>query len=58
MTAPVVTVDPLATVARSLALAESHASVTSHRVEDGELVGITCVCDLWGAKLTSSSSSR
>jgi CBS domain-containing protein len=51
MTAPVVTVDPLATVARSLGVAERHGFC---RVpiswEDGELVGITCVCDLWGAK--------
>jgi len=51
MTAPVVTVDPLATVARSLALAESHGFChVPIAWEDGELVGITCVCDLWGAK--------
>jgi CBS domain-containing protein len=51
MTSPVATVDPLATVARSLAVAEAHGFC---RVPiawaDGELVGITCVCDLWGAK--------
>lgn len=51
MTAPVVSVDPLATVARSLAVAERHGF---YRVPiawaDGELVGITCVCDLWSVK--------
>jgi CBS-domain-containing membrane protein len=51
MTAPVITVDPLATVARSLALAERHGFChVPIAWEDGELVGITCVCDLWGAK--------
>jgi CBS domain-containing protein len=51
MTAPVISVDPLATVGRSLAVAEKYGFC---RVpiswEDGELVGITCVCDLWGTK--------
>jgi CBS domain-containing protein len=51
MTTPVVAVDPLATVARSLALAERHGFChVPIAWEDGELVGITCVCDLWGAK--------
>jgi CBS domain-containing protein len=51
MTAPVVAVDPLATVARSLSIAERHGFCRVPIAwEDGELVGITCVCDLWGAK--------
>jgi CBS domain-containing protein len=51
MTAPVVAVDPLATVARSLGIAERHGFCRVPIAwEDGELVGITCVCDLWGAK--------
>jgi CBS-domain-containing membrane protein len=51
MTAPVVAVDPLATVARSLGVAERHGFChVPIAWEDGELVGITCVCDLWGAK--------
>jgi CBS domain-containing protein len=51
MTAPVVAVDPLATVARSLAVAERHGFChVPIAWEDGELVGITCVCDLWGAR--------
>ncbi len=51
MAAPVVAVDPLATVGRSLAVAERHGFChVPIAWEDGELVGITCVCDLWGAK--------
>jgi CBS domain-containing protein len=51
MKAPVIAVDPLATVARSLAVAERHGFChVPIAWEDGELVGITCVCDLWGAK--------
>jgi CBS domain-containing protein len=51
MTSPVVTVDPLATVARSLTTAERHGFCRVPIAwEDGELVGITCVCDLWDAK--------
>jgi len=51
MTAPVVAVDPLATVARSLTLAERHGFChVPIAWDDGEIVGITCVCDLWGAK--------
>ena len=51
MTAPAITADPLATVARTLAIAERHGfRHVPVAWEDGELVGITCVCDLWGAK--------
>ncbi|HEY2730292.1 MAG TPA: CBS domain-containing protein [Polyangia bacterium] len=51
MAAPVVAVDPLATVGRSLAVAERHGFChVPIAWEDGELVGITCVCDLWRAK--------
>jgi CBS domain-containing protein len=51
MTSPVVTVDPLATVARSLAVAERHGFChVPIAWADGEIVGITCVCDLWGPK--------
>jgi CBS domain-containing protein len=51
MSAPVVAVAPLATVARSLAVAERHGFChVPIAWEDGELVGITCVCDLWGAR--------
>jgi len=51
MTAPVVTADPLTTVGRGLALAERHGFChVPVAWEDGELVGITCVCDLWPAK--------
>jgi CBS domain-containing protein len=51
MTAPVISVDPLATVARSLAVAERHGFChVPIAWADGELVGITCVCDLWGVK--------
>ena len=51
MKAPVVSVDPLATGARSLAVAERHGFChVPISWQDGELVGITCVCDLWGAK--------
>src|SRR5580765_5206036 len=51
MTAPVVTADPLTTVGRGIALAERHGFChVPVAWEDGELVGITCVCDLWPAK--------
>jgi CBS-domain-containing membrane protein len=51
MTAPAIAVDPLATVARALGLAERHGfNHVPVAWEDGELVGITCVCDLWAAK--------
>jgi CBS domain-containing protein len=51
MTSPVISVAPLATVARSLSIAERHGFCRVPIAwEDGELVGITCVCDLWGAK--------
>src|SRR3954466_5052586 len=51
MTAPVVTADPLTTVGRAIALAERHGFChVPVAWEDGELVGITCVCDLWPAK--------
>lgn len=51
MTAPAITADPLATVARALAIAERHGfRHVPVAWDDGELVGITCVCDLWGAK--------
>jgi CBS domain-containing protein len=51
MTAPVVTAEPLATVGRVLAMADRHGFChVPIAWEDGELVGITCVCDLWGPK--------
>jgi CBS domain-containing protein len=51
MTAPAITADPLVTVARALALADRHGFChVPIAWDDGELVGITCVCDLWGAK--------
>jgi CBS domain-containing protein len=51
MTAPVRAVDPLATVARAEALAERHhVNHVPIAWEDGELVGITCLCDLWPAR--------
>jgi len=51
MTAPVITADPLATVARALSIAQRHHFChVPVAWDDGELVGITCVCDLWGAK--------
>ena len=51
MTAPVLTADPLATVGRVLAMAERHGFChVPIAWEDGELVGITCLCDLWGPK--------
>ncbi|HVZ75185.1 MAG TPA: CBS domain-containing protein [Polyangia bacterium] len=51
MTAPVKAVDPLATVARAEALAARHHFChVPIAWEDGELVGITCVCDLWQAR--------
>ena len=51
MTAPVVTADPLTTVGRALAVAERHGFChVPVAWDDGELVGITCVCDLWRAK--------
>jgi len=50
MTAPVVSAAPLATVARTLAVAERHGfRHVPVAWEDGEVVGITCVCDLWRA---------
>jgi CBS domain-containing protein len=51
MTAPVVSADPLTTVGRALAVADRHGFChVPVAWEDGELVGITCVCDLWPAK--------
>jgi CBS domain-containing protein len=51
MTAPVLSVDPLATVGRAQALADRHGICHIPVAwEDGELVGITCVCDLWAPK--------
>jgi CBS domain-containing protein len=51
MTAPVLTADPLATVGRVLAMADRHGFChVPIAWEDGELVGITCLCDLWGPK--------
>jgi CBS-domain-containing membrane protein len=51
MTAPALTADPLATVARTLAIAERHGfRHVPIAWADGEIVGITCVCDLWGVK--------
>jgi CBS domain-containing protein len=51
MTAPVVSADPLMTVGRAIALAERHGFChVPVAWEDGELVGIACVCDLWPAK--------
>ena len=51
MTAPVIAADPLSTVGRAQALAELHG-LTRLPVawDDGEIVGILCVCDLWAAK--------
>jgi CBS domain-containing protein len=51
MTAPVICADPLATVGRALELASRHGFChVPVAWEDGELVGITCLCDLWPAK--------
>ena len=51
MTAPVKAVDPLATVARAEALAaRHHFNHVPIAWEDGELVGIACLCDLWPAR--------
>jgi CBS domain-containing protein len=51
MTAPVISVDPLATVGRAQTLTERHGICHIPVAwEDGELVGITCVCDLWAPK--------
>jgi CBS domain-containing protein len=51
MTAPVLTADPLATVGRVLAMADRHGFChVPIAWEDGELIGITCLCDLWGPK--------
>jgi CBS domain-containing protein len=51
MTSPALTADPLATVGRALALADRHGFChVPVAWDDGELVGITCVCDLWGVK--------
>jgi acetoin utilization protein AcuB len=51
MTAPVIAADPLSTVGRAQGLAERHG-LTRLPVawDDGEIVGIVCVCDLWAAK--------
>jgi CBS domain-containing protein len=50
MTAPAIRADPLATVARTLAIAERHGfRHVPVAWDDGEIVGITCVCDLWSA---------
>jgi CBS domain-containing protein len=51
MTTTVVKADPLTTVGRALAMAERHGFChVPVAWDDGELVGITCVCDLWPAK--------
>jgi CBS domain-containing protein len=51
MTAPVLTAPPLATVGRVLAMADRHGFChVPIAWEDGELVGITCLCDLWGPR--------
>jgi CBS-domain-containing membrane protein len=51
MTAPVKAVDPLATVGRAEALAaHHHVNHVPIAWDDGELVGITCLCDLWTAR--------
>jgi CBS domain-containing protein len=51
MTANVVSADPLTTVARALTLTERHGFCHLPVAwEDGEVVGMTCVCDLWPAK--------
>ena len=51
MTAPVVATDPLSTVGRAHSLADRHGFCHLPVAwGDGELVGILCVCDLWGAK--------
>lgn len=51
MTANVVKADPLTTVGRALAMAERHGFChVPVAWDDGEVVGITCVCDLWPAK--------
>jgi CBS domain-containing protein len=51
MTVAPLCVDPLATVGRAQALAERHGfNHVPISWADGELVGITCVCDLWAAK--------
>jgi CBS domain-containing protein len=51
MTAPAIAADPLATVGRAEAIAERHGFChVPVAWEDGELVGITCLCDLWAAR--------
>jgi CBS domain-containing protein len=51
MTAPVIVADPLATVGRAQAQAERHGFCHLPVAwGDGEIVGIICVCDLWGAR--------
>jgi CBS domain-containing protein len=51
MTAPAVYADPLSTVGRAQALAERHGFCHLPVAwDDGEMVGIVCVCDLWPAR--------
>jgi CBS domain-containing protein len=51
MTAPAIFADPLSTVGRAQALADRHGVCHLPVAwEDGEIVGIVCVCDLWAAK--------
>lgn len=51
MTSNVVKADPLTTVGRALALAERHGIChVPVAWDDGEVVGMTCVCDLWPVK--------
>jgi CBS domain-containing protein len=51
MTSPVISVDPLSTVARAQGSAERHGFCHMPVAwGDGEIVGIVCVCDLWHAK--------
>jgi CBS domain-containing protein len=51
MTAPAIAADPLFTVGRALLLAERHGFCHLPVAwRDGEIVGVVCICDLWGAK--------
>jgi CBS domain-containing protein len=51
MTSPALSADPLFTVGRARSLADRHG-VCHLPVAwgDGEIVGVVCVCDLWGAR--------
>jgi len=51
MTSPVVAADPLFTVGRAQSVADRHGFCHLPVAwGDGEIVGVVCVCDLWGAK--------